>query len=69
MQYLFSPPREGSDSEHEEEECDGEGAATTDVPVGENIASRKRRKEDRDQFKGAESSVFVFCIYMFISSW
>ncbi|XP_028268648.1 zinc finger protein 653 [Parambassis ranga] len=58
VQYLFSATREGSDSEHGEE-CDGEGAATTDAPVGKEIASRKRRKEDHDQFKDVGENVDV----------
>eukprot|EP00064_Thunnus_orientalis_P011818 superscaffoldBa00001745_g11850 len=44
VQYLFSPPREASDSEHEagmNGEGDGESAAKTDLPVakdlGENV--------------------------------
>lgn len=56
VQYLFSPPREASDSEHEEEvngEGDEETAAKTE-PVAKGIVSRKRRKEARKQFKGAE---------------
>lgn len=57
VQYLFSPPREASDSEHEEGvngECDGESAAKTDLPVVKGGVSRKRRKEAHKQFKGAE---------------
>lgn len=61
VQYLFSPPREASDSEHEEEvnrEGDGESAAKTDVPVAKGIVSRKRRKEAHKQFKGAGQSLY-----------
>ncbi len=56
VQYLFSPPREASDSEREEEvsrEGDEETAAKTE-PVVKGVVSRKRRKEAHKQFKGAE---------------
>uniref|UniRef100_UPI003AAEFA95 zinc finger protein 653 n=1 Tax=Centroberyx gerrardi TaxID=166262 RepID=UPI003AAEFA95 len=48
VQYLFSPPREASDSENEggmNSEGDGERAAKIDVPVAKGIVTRKRRKE------------------------
>ncbi|XP_045927892.1 zinc finger protein 653 [Micropterus dolomieu] len=62
VQYLFSPPREASDSEHEEEvnrEGDGESAAQTDVLMAKGVVSRKRRKEAHKQFKDAGESVDV----------
>ncbi|XP_029293525.1 zinc finger protein 653 [Cottoperca gobio] len=49
VQYLFSPPREASDSEHEEGvngEDDEQSAATTDVV--KDVVSRKRRTEFKD---------------------
>ncbi|XP_069005920.1 zinc finger protein 653 isoform X1 [Embiotoca jacksoni] len=54
VQYLCSPLREASDSEHEEavnNEADGEAAAKTDMPVAKGIVSRRRRKEAHKQFK------------------
>ncbi|XP_070779899.1 zinc finger protein 653 [Enoplosus armatus] len=60
VQYLFSPPREASDSEHEEEENeddDVESAAKTDMPVAKGVASRKRRKEAHKQFKDVGENV------------
>ncbi|XP_070837573.1 zinc finger protein 653 [Chaetodon trifascialis] len=62
VQYLSSPPREASDSEHEAEvngEGDGENAAKTDVTVAKGIVSRKRRKEAHKQFKDVEDNVEV----------
>ena len=57
VQYLFSLPREASDSEHEagmNEEGDGETAAKTDLPVTKGVVSRRRRKEAHKQYKGEE---------------
>ncbi|XP_051243265.1 zinc finger protein 653 [Dicentrarchus labrax] len=62
VQYLFSPPREASDSEHEDEvngEEDGESAAKTDEPVAKSVMNRKRRKEATKQFKDVEENVDV----------
>ncbi|TKS92437.1 Zinc finger protein [Collichthys lucidus] len=62
VQYLFSPPREASDSEHEAEvngEGGGESAAKTDVPAAKGVVSRKRRKEAHKQFKDVEEDVDV----------
>lgn len=56
VQYLFSPPREASDSEHEAEvnsEGNGEKATKPDVPVAKGVASRRRRKEAHKQYKGS----------------
>ncbi|XP_035510592.1 zinc finger protein 653 [Morone saxatilis] len=62
VQYLFSPLREASDSEHEDEvngEEDGESAAKTDEPVAKGVMNRKRRKEATKQFKDVEDNVDV----------
>ncbi|XP_074511760.1 zinc finger protein 653 [Sebastes fasciatus] len=62
VQYLFSPPREASDSECEEGvngEGDEESAAKTDVPTVKGVVSRKRRKEVQKQFKDVEDNVDV----------
>ncbi|XP_070704144.1 zinc finger protein 653 [Pempheris klunzingeri] len=62
VQYLFSPLRHASDSEHEEEvnrEGDGESAVKTDLPVAKGIASRRRRTEAPKQFKDAGENVDV----------
>nr|XP_046272600.1 zinc finger protein 653 isoform X2 [Scatophagus argus] len=62
VQYLFSPPREASDSEHEAEvngEGDGENAAKADVPVAKGVVSRKRRKESHKQFQDVEENLDV----------
>ncbi|XP_076608830.1 zinc finger protein 653 [Chaetodon auriga] len=62
VQYLSSPPREASDSEHEAEvngEGDGENAAKTHVTVAKGIVSRKRRKEAHKQFKDVEENMDV----------
>lgn len=74
MQYLFSPPREASDSEHEEEvnrEGDGESAAQTDVLMAKGVVSRKRRKEANKQFKGFifTFSVDILSSLLFIGGW
>ncbi|XP_029914212.1 zinc finger protein 653 [Myripristis murdjan] len=48
VQYLFSPPREASDSEHDgamNDEGNGERASKADAPVSKSIVTRKRRKE------------------------
>lgn len=55
MQYLFSPPREASDSEQEGDvngEGDGDSVAKTDMPVAKGLVSRKRRKDAHKQFTG-----------------
>uniref|UniRef100_A0A3Q1F0M1 Zinc finger protein 653 n=1 Tax=Acanthochromis polyacanthus TaxID=80966 RepID=A0A3Q1F0M1_9TELE len=58
VQYLFSPLREASDSEHDE--GDGENtAAKTDVLVAKGTASRKRKKEAHKQFRDVEENVDV----------
>ncbi|KAM9345835.1 zinc finger protein 653 [Symphorus nematophorus] len=62
VQYLFSPPREASDSEHEGEvngEGGGENAAKADVSGAKGAVSRKRRKEAHKQFKDMEEHVDV----------
>ncbi|XP_041813339.1 zinc finger protein 653 [Chelmon rostratus] len=62
VQYLFSPPREASDSEHEAEvngEGDAENAAKTDVTVAKGVVNRRRRKEAHKQFKDVEEIVDV----------
>ncbi|XP_053194807.1 zinc finger protein 653 [Scomber japonicus] len=62
VQYLFSLPREASDSEHEagmNEEGDGETAAKTDLPVTKGVVSRRRRKEAHKQYKDLGENVDV----------
>lgn len=56
VQYLFSPPREESDSEREAEpDGNGQDAAITDGLVARGAAGRKRRKEAHKRFQGASS--------------
>uniref|UniRef100_A0A672H0W9 Zinc finger protein 653 n=1 Tax=Salarias fasciatus TaxID=181472 RepID=A0A672H0W9_SALFA len=58
VQYLVPPPREASDSEHEDSaggDGDGESAAKTDGSVGQGAATRKRRKEAKKHCKGLSS--------------
>lgn len=59
VQYLFSPAREASDSEHEEgvdREGDfDESAEKTDVPVAKG--GRRRRREALKHFRDAERHV------------
>ncbi|XP_072225193.1 zinc finger protein 653 [Leuresthes tenuis] len=60
VQYLYSPLREASDSEHEETEnldSDGEIADETDTPLSKGTASRQRRKEAHKKFKDVEENV------------
>ncbi|KAK5885426.1 hypothetical protein CesoFtcFv8_019134 [Champsocephalus esox] len=63
VQYLFSPPREASDSEPEkegvmeEEEEEEERAEKTDVAVAKEAVSRKRRKDAHKQFKDVRENV------------
>ncbi|KAM8724278.1 zinc finger protein 653 [Acanthopagrus schlegelii] len=62
VQYLFSPPREASDSEQEGEvngEGDGENVAKTDMSVAKGVVSRKRRKDAHKQFRDVEENVDV----------
>lgn len=54
VQYLFSPLREASDSEHEEEVNGEENAIKTDLVAAKRAVSRRKRKEAHKQFKGAE---------------
>ncbi|XP_068605962.1 zinc finger protein 653 [Brachionichthys hirsutus] len=59
VQYLFSPPREASDSEHEAEvdgDGDGENAAKTYMSIAKGVASRKRRKEAHKLFNNVEDN-------------
>ncbi|XP_062263364.1 zinc finger protein 653 [Platichthys flesus] len=59
VQYLFSPPREASDSEREEEvneeevneEEEDENTTRTDSPSAKSAVSRRRRKETLKLFK------------------
>ncbi|XP_062294986.1 zinc finger protein 653 [Scomber scombrus] len=62
VQYLFSLPREVSDSEHEggmNEEGDEETSAKTDLPVTKGVVSRRRRKEAHKQYKDLGKNVDV----------
>ena len=59
MQYLFSPPREASDSEreeemNEEEMNEEENTTRADSLSAKSAVSRRRRKETLKLFKGAE---------------
>nr|XP_040046319.1 zinc finger protein 653 [Gasterosteus aculeatus aculeatus] len=70
VQYLFSPTREASDSEHDDGvngESDDELSKRTDAPVAEDVgdsSSRKRRtttrKEAHRHFRDAEENVDTF---------
>uniref|UniRef100_A0A3B4YDY5 Zinc finger protein 653 n=1 Tax=Seriola lalandi dorsalis TaxID=1841481 RepID=A0A3B4YDY5_SERLL len=60
VQYLFSPLREASDSEQEDEVDGEENAANTDLLVAKGEASRRRRKEAHKQFKGDHFVVLLF---------
>ncbi|XP_059204510.1 zinc finger protein 653 [Centropristis striata] len=56
VQYLFSPPREASESEQEEEEeeeaeDEEECEAKADGPVAKGLVSRRRRREAQKQVK------------------
>ncbi|XP_060945980.1 zinc finger protein 653 [Limanda limanda] len=53
VQYLFSPPRDASDSEREEEvnEEEEENTTRTDSPSAKSAVSRRRRKETLKLFK------------------
>ncbi|XP_068593131.1 zinc finger protein 653 [Cebidichthys violaceus] len=65
VQYLFSPPREASDSEREggaDEEGDEESAEKTDAPVAKGAGGgggRRRRKEARKHFRDVGENVDV----------
>ncbi|XP_056256798.1 zinc finger protein 653 [Seriola aureovittata] len=59
VQYLFSPLREASDSEQEDEVDGEENAANTDLLVAKGEASRRRRKEAHKQFKDMGENVDV----------
>lgn len=52
VQYLFSPLREASESEHEEGVNREESAAKADLLVSKGAVSRRRRKEAHKQFIG-----------------
>ncbi|XP_020506127.2 zinc finger protein 653 isoform X1 [Labrus bergylta] len=60
VQYLFSPPRESGDSEHEQE-VNGDGyeedAAKTDVPMAAGLVSRRRKKQPNSHLKDVEKNV------------
>lgn len=56
VQYLFSPPRQPSDSENEAEmkkEGDGGNATKIYIPVIRSVASRKKSNKTQ-QFRGVE---------------
>lgn len=60
VQYLFSPLREASDSEHEvrgSEDSDGEAAAKTDILLAKSTVGRQRRKEAHRKFKDVGENV------------
>ncbi|GAA6215440.1 zinc finger protein 653 [Lates japonicus] len=59
VQYLFSPLREASDSEHEEEVNGEEIAIKTDLVAAKGVVSRRRRKEAHKQFKDVGENVDV----------
>ncbi|XP_040012951.1 zinc finger protein 653 [Xiphias gladius] len=59
VQYLFSPPRAASDSEHEEGVIVEENEQKTDLFVTKGVVSRRRRKEAHKQFKDVEENVDV----------
>lgn len=55
MQYLFSPLREASDSEHEDVvngECDEEETAKADVPMVTRFMSSRRKRAAHNHLKG-----------------
>lgn len=55
VQYLFSPLREASDSEHEargDGDSDDEGTAKTNTRLEKGPLTRHRRHEDQKTFKG-----------------
>lgn len=57
VQYLISPQREASDSEHEtemKELGDGENVTKIDVLLAKGEMGRKRRKEAQRHFKGVD---------------
>ncbi|XP_034568025.1 zinc finger protein 653 [Notolabrus celidotus] len=59
VQYLFSPLKEASDSEHEEEvngEGDGEESAKVDVPMVTRFIGTRRRKMAHTRFKDLEKN-------------
>lgn len=78
MQYLFSPTREASDSEHDDGvngESDDELSKRTDAPVAEDVgdsSSRKRRtttrKEAHRHFRGAEPQVIEIIPFLLVQS-
>uniref|UniRef100_M4A2V7 Zinc finger protein 653 n=1 Tax=Xiphophorus maculatus TaxID=8083 RepID=M4A2V7_XIPMA len=54
VQYLYSPPKEVSDSEREERgnaDSDGEAASKTEPPSAKGAAGRQRRKEGHKKCK------------------
>lgn len=60
VQYLFSPLREASDSEHEEEgngECDGDEAAKADVPMVTRFISGRRKRAAHNHLKDLEKNM------------
>uniref|UniRef100_A0A3Q3AF14 Zinc finger protein 653 n=1 Tax=Kryptolebias marmoratus TaxID=37003 RepID=A0A3Q3AF14_KRYMA len=60
VQYLFSPLREASDSEHElrgDGDSDEEGAAKTLSPLDNGPTSRQRRREDHKTFEDVGQNV------------
>ncbi|KAM3598699.1 uncharacterized protein V6R79_021494 [Siganus canaliculatus] len=60
VQYLFSPPREASDSEHEAEangEEDEDNTEKTELHVAKGVVGRKRRKEAHRQCKDVHQSM------------
>ncbi|XP_074552592.1 zinc finger protein 653 [Halichoeres trimaculatus] len=60
VQYLFSPLREASDSEHEEEvngECDGEETAKADMPMVTRFISGRRKRAAHNQSKDLEKNM------------
>ncbi|KAM6905392.1 zinc finger protein 653 [Xenentodon cancila] len=60
VQYLFSPLREASDSEHDEGvngDSSGEDAAGTDEPPVKATVSAQRRKETNKKIKDVEENV------------
>ncbi|XP_058508948.1 zinc finger protein 653 [Solea solea] len=66
VQYLFSPPREASDSEQEEEEEEedegvnsDDNAEKTELVAAKGTESRRRRKETHKQFKDVDENVDV----------
>ncbi|XP_029364158.1 zinc finger protein 653 isoform X1 [Echeneis naucrates] len=59
VQYLFSPPREASDSEQEEGENGEESAVKTDMVAAKTTMSKRRRKEAHKHFKDVGENLDV----------